>query len=52
MPVPKQNEPKSEYLTRCMGDADMNKKHKDPAQRYAICQSIYKTEKPKTDKKA
>ena len=45
MPKPKQGEQKGDYLIRCMDDEKMKDKYPDNMQRYAICQSIYSTEK-------
>lgn len=39
IPKPKQEESKSDFLTRCMGDSIMTEEYKDNAQRYAICQT-------------
>lgn len=44
MPKPKQNESNADYIQRCMSDSDMTDKYPDEAQRYAVCESIYKTE--------
>ena len=45
MPKPRQGENKGDYLIRCMDDKKMKDKYPDNMQRYAICQSIYSTEK-------
>lgn len=37
LPKPKKDEPKKEFLSRCMGDDSMVKEFENPAQRYAIC---------------
>lgn len=39
MPIPKKNkdEPKKEFISRCMGDESMVKEYSNPSQRYAIC---------------
>lgn len=44
MPKPNKGEPKQDYIKRCMSDSDMNAKYPDNLQRYAVCQSIYRTE--------
>lgn len=45
MPTPHKGETKKEYLDRCMGDSEMNNKHPDNAERYAVCNSLYDSEK-------
>jgi len=41
MPIPntKENEDKSDFMSRCMGDSTMNKEYPDKKQRYAVCMS-------------
>ena len=40
MPIPKkEDEDKSKFMSRCMGDSTMNKEYPDGQQRYAICVS-------------
>ena len=51
MPVPRSNEEKTNYLARCMADEAMRQKYPDQAQRYAVCNGIYKSEKPKKESK-
>ncbi len=41
MPQPHKDEQKKDYLDRCMGDDEMNKKHPAPAERYAVCNSFW-----------
>jgi HK97 family phage prohead protease len=50
MPKPNNGESKKDYISRCMGDSEMNSKHPDEKQRYAICQSFWQ-EKSNNDKK-
>jgi len=45
MPIPKEKETEQDYITRCMADSDMNDKHPNSDERYAVCKGIYKTEK-------
>jgi|APCry1669188910_1035180.scaffolds.fasta_scaffold05517_6 hypothetical protein len=47
MPKPRKDEKKSDYMSRCMADAAMREKYPKQAQRYVVCNAIYKTEKPK-----
>jgi hypothetical protein len=46
MPIPskKDNEKKSEFMTRCMSDPVMTKEYSDPKQRIAICLGKTKSE--------
>lgn len=37
MPDKKPNESREDFLTRCMGDSEMNKEFPDNEQRYAVC---------------
>ena len=41
MPIPKakENEDKSDFMSRCMGNSTMNKEYPDNKQRYAVCMS-------------
>ena len=41
MPYPQPNEDHDKYISRCMGDSEMNSKHPDQKQRYAICESFW-----------
>lgn len=41
MPAPKPDESKKDYLSRCMGDSETVKKYPNPAQRYAVCNSMF-----------
>jgi len=46
MPVPKPNEKRKDYLSRCMGDKEMLGKHQNPAARYKACIGIFESEAP------
>ena len=37
MPDKKPNESREDFITRCMGDSEMNKEFPDNEQRYAVC---------------
>lgn len=37
MPTPNKNEKRSEFISRCMGDGEMNTKFPNRAQRLAVC---------------
>lgn len=39
MPEPRKDETRSEYLDRCMGDAETNSKYPNPAQRIIVCRA-------------
>jgi hypothetical protein len=41
LPTPKPQEPKDEFLQRCMGDAKTNSEFPDVGQRMAVCAHIY-----------
>lgn len=41
MPTPNKGESKKDYLGRCMAYPEMNSKHPDSSQRYAICNSMW-----------
>lgn len=41
MPYPTKGETKDHYLSRCMSDQEMNDKHPDQAERYAVCNSFW-----------
>lgn len=43
MPAPKKGESQDKYIQRCMSDSEMNSKHPDQKQRYAICMSMFKS---------
>ena len=44
MPVPNPNEKHDDYISRCMSSEEMKRKYPDSDQRYAVCESIWKTE--------
>ena len=46
MPSPKEGESKSDFVSRCMGDAEMVAQFPDQAQRAAVCNKYY-TNPPK-----
>lgn len=50
MPLPKPNEgeSKDKFIERCMANPTMNSDFSDNAQRFAVCQSQWKTEKEDT----
>lgn len=50
MPTPNPGEKMSAYMQRCMSDSEMNKKHSDNKERYAICMK-YWTNPPKAIRK-
>jgi len=41
LPAPKKNEPKDDFIERCMGDDVMAGEYPDSKQRYAVCQSLW-----------
>ena len=43
IPTPNTNEPKDEFIGRCMADDKMLAEYTDPAQRYAVCSAQLKT---------
>ena len=43
MPHPRKNEKQKAYISRCMGDKEMNQKHPDQKQRAAVCYSFWRT---------
>lgn len=45
LPTPSKREKKSDFITRCMTDANMGKEFQDPKQRYAVCQRQYERNK-------
>ncbi len=47
MPKPRKNEKENEFISRCMGDDEMNQKYPDKDQRYAICKSFWKNRNKK-----
>jgi hypothetical protein len=45
MPNPKPNEPKDEFINRCMSDKEANNSFPEAEQRYAFCQSQWSKDK-------
>lgn len=45
MPRPGPTENEDEFIGRCMGDADYNRRFPDNRQRYAVCQSLWDNQK-------
>lgn len=45
MPKPGKKESKKDYISRCMGDEETNKKYPDQKQRYAVCNSLWDQKK-------
>ena len=45
MPNPKPGESRKDYMDRCMGDAKTREKYANPAQRAAVCNSMFKEAK-------
>jgi hypothetical protein len=41
MPSPRENETEDDFINRCMGDEEMNQKHPDRKERYAVCKSFW-----------
>ena len=41
MPSPREGESKDAFVSRCMGDGEMNSKFPDEKQRYAVCNSYF-----------
>lgn len=39
IPKPRPDESRSAFITRCMGDDDMNREYRDPADRAGVCAS-------------
>lgn len=50
MPIPKPNdgESKENFIERCMGNPTMNEDYSDNSQRFAVCQSAWRTKKEET----
>jgi hypothetical protein len=42
IPTPKDNEKKTDYISRCMGDDTMNEEFPETAQRFAVCAAKWK----------
>ncbi|MHA1952504.1 MAG: hypothetical protein ACW96U_00970 [Candidatus Heimdallarchaeaceae archaeon] len=49
MPIPRQDESKDEYISRCMSDPKMKTKHPDNDERFAVCNGIWETEGKKEE---
>lgn len=47
MPQPQKDESQEEYVSRCMGDSEMNSKHPNTDERAAVCYSMYRQHKAK-----
>lgn len=45
MPTPKAGENEQDFVSRCMGDAEMNDKHPDQKERAAVCYAFYERKK-------
>ena len=45
LPKPEPNEKEDKFLDRCMSDKIMNQEYKDAGQRYAVCKSLWKSNK-------
>lgn len=45
MPRPGPTENEDEFIERCMGDEDYNRRFPDNRQRYAVCQSLWDNQK-------
>lgn len=41
MPMPQMGESHKDYMSRCMGDSQMNSEFTDQSQRYAVCQAKF-----------
>lgn len=50
MPTPNKNEKQKDYISRCMGDTEMNSKHPDQKERAAVCYSMWKQHQKKQAK--
>ena len=48
MPLPQKDEKQDDYISRCMGDAEMNAKHADEKQRAAVCHSYWRDKTQKS----
>jgi hypothetical protein len=42
VPHPLKGEKRQDYISRCMGDEEMRRKHSDPAQRAAVCYAFWR----------
>lgn len=42
MPAPRHGEEQQDFISRCAGSKEMNKKHPDDKQRVAICYSLWR----------
>ena len=51
LPKPKKNEPKDDFINRCMGDDLMNNEYPDRSQRYAICLTQWKEKGENNERK-
>ena len=45
LPTKRTDEPRSKFISRCMGDEMMNSEFKDPKQRAAVCNSQFERRK-------
>jgi len=45
LPIKRKDEPRKEFMSRCMGDDMMNTEFKDPKQRAAVCNSQFEQRK-------
>ena len=45
LPTKRKDEPRKEFISRCMGDDMMNTEFKDPKQRAAVCNSQFERRK-------
>jgi len=45
LPTKRTEEPRSKFISRCMGDEMMNSEFKDPKQRAAVCNSQFERRK-------
>lgn len=50
LPEPNSGENKDEFLSRCMSDEKMKQEYSNNAQRYAVCNAIFKEKKNESKK--
>lgn len=41
MPTPRDNEKQDDFISRCMSDEEMKRKHPEQDERYAVCKSFW-----------
>lgn len=51
LPKPQKDEARKDFLSRCMGNSEMNSEFTDQKQRYAVCNSLWRKSKSKSKTK-